>query len=108
MTLNPMINKLEKKDILNLKHSVFPYTKKYKKLRNKVHLQSAICKNDSDWWSFKDEDYFLIRHILYLILTEATIARKTKINNINIDELYSFLTLTDEEEKLKIYLKRIN
>lgn len=73
MTFDSMIKKIESKKLLNLKHEIFPYIKKYRNSRNRVHLQIATTKGESDYWNYEKKDYYIVRFILYFILTDDII-----------------------------------
>lgn len=98
MTYDAMIKKIESKKLLNITHNVFPYIKKFRNLRNRVHLQISSNKTDTDWFNFNDMDYLLMKYILYLILTDKNILGKN-------ENIYYFLKLSISEQKtLKEYI----
>jgi hypothetical protein len=78
MTLDSMIKKIEGKKLLDISHKAFPYIKRLKRLRNKVHLQIKDHPNDTDWWSFNNIDYLWMKYILHIILTNSTFELSTK------------------------------
>ena len=101
MSFDTMLKKVEAKKLLDVNHNIYPYLKKYRNLRNRVHLQTGENILDTDWWSFENIDYLLIRYILYVILSD----NKIRIINRDKNVLY-FFELDDEEMgKLKRYFK---
>lgn len=97
MTYDSMIKKIESKHILDITHKAYPYIKKFRKLRNRVHLQVSDEIGNTEWWAFNRYDYYLMKYILLIILLDENIRGNTK----NADILY-FLNLTETE---KIFLK---
>ena len=92
MNFDTMIKKIEAKKLLNISHSVFPYIKNFKRLRNRVHLHVSDADASTDWWAFSKYDFLLMRSVLYEILIDKNI--NAQENNYKI--LY-FLKLSDEE-----------
>ena len=73
------------------------YIKKYKRLRNRVHLQVGDNGSDTDYFNFSIEDYLWIKYLLYTILSNS------KLKNDSRD--LAFLSLSSEEKKkAKIYV----
>jgi hypothetical protein len=70
MNLDSIIKKMESKSIINLKHGAYPYIKKLKRLRNKVHLIINEHPDDTDWNNFQDIDYFWMKYTLYNVLID--------------------------------------
>lgn len=89
MNLDSMIKKIESKNLIDIQHKGFPYIKRLKRLRNKVHLQINEHPNDTDWNTFKEIDYLWMKYTLYRILTNSKFQ-----NDANI---ISFLKVTKEE-----------
>ena len=52
MDFNNLINRIKEKGVLNLRSSNFPEIKKLQKLRNRVHLQIAENRMDTDYYKF--------------------------------------------------------
>lgn len=71
--LDSMIKRIEKKKLTSLNHKVFPHLKKLRQLRNKVHLQCAEDSSDTDYLNFSKDDCYLVREILYELLTSDVI-----------------------------------
>ena len=80
MTYDAMIKKIETKKLLSISHNAFPYIKKFRQLRNRVHLQIQDNHGSTEWWAFDINDYYLMKYILYKILTDEKIIG----NNINL------------------------
>lgn len=101
MNYDSLIKKIESKKLLNLNHKIFPYIKKYRQLRNRVHLQLSQGDKDTDWWSFNYKDFLTMRCVLYFILSDANINICKKGSN-----LFYFLKFTQKElDSLSSYLK---
>ncbi|MBW7572491.1 hypothetical protein [Caproiciproducens faecalis] len=92
MNLDSMIKKIESHSLIDIPHQAFPYLKKLKRLRNKVHLQINEHPNDTDWWSFNYSDYLWMKYILFKILTNS----KFGLDDENIKK-YSFIALAKGE-----------
>lgn len=54
------------------------YFKSLRKLRNKVHLTSAIKGFETDYWSFTRVDYLRAKYVLYMILTDSAISNNSQ------------------------------
>lgn len=101
MNYDSLIKKIESKKLLNLNHKIYPYIKKFRQLRNRVHLQISQNDKDTDWWSFNYYDYLIMRCILYYVLSDTNINIYKKDN-----DLFYFLKFTQKELKqLSNYLK---
>lgn len=104
MNYDSLIKKIESKKLLNLNHKAFPYIKKYRQLRNRIHLQISKHDRDTDWWSFSIYDYLTMKYILYSILSDSYINIYKKEN-----DLFYFLKLDTKEKKLLYnYIKNNN
>lgn len=90
MTFDSIINKIQASKIFESKD--FPYIKKYKKLRNRVHLQIGEDKSDTDYFNFAEKDYLWAKYLLYTILSNP------QLDN-NIMDL-DFLCLNGDEKKV--------
>lgn len=102
MNYDTLIKKIESKKLLNLNHNVFPYIKKFRQLRNRVHLQIIQNDKDTDWWSFKYYDYLIMRAVLYFVLSDKNINIYGKDNS-----KFWFLKFTPKElTDLSNYLKK--
>ncbi|MDD1417474.1 hypothetical protein MEN41_23680, partial [Dolichospermum sp. ST_con] len=42
-----------------------------RKLRNKIHLQGIVHSTDIDWWNFSQNEFDLIKRVLYGVLTSS-------------------------------------
>lgn len=91
MTLDSMIKKIESKKLIDIPHKGFPYIKRLKRLRNKVHLQINEHPDDTDWYTFNYIDYLWLKYTLYRILTNS--------NFQNNPDTVKFLKLNEEEIK---------
>lgn len=110
MSFDTMIKKMEKGKYLNLKHKFFPYLKKFKDLRNRVHIHITDNKKDeTDFFKFGRCDYLFIKHMLLSLLTDEKIQNtipEDKTTRKIIPKEYHFLVLTKEE--IEYVLKRYN
>jgi len=95
MNFDSMIKKMEAKKILSVGHKAYPYIKKLKRLRNKVHLQINEHPDDTDWYNFNYIDYLWMKYTLYRILTD-------KAFNNEIGQRINFLKCNNDE------IKRLN
>ncbi|SHM92245.1 hypothetical protein SAMN02746066_03902 [Anaerosporobacter mobilis DSM 15930] len=94
MNFDSMIKKMESKNILSLNHKAYPYIKKLKRLRNKVHLQINEHEDDTDWFNFNYIDYLWMRYVLHKVLTDDAFKNKSgkyidfiKCNHEEIEQL---------------------
>lgn len=92
MNLDSMIKKIESKNLLDISHKAFPYIKKLKRLRNKVHLQIKEHPDDTDWWSYSRIDYLWMKYILYIILTNS----KFQVRSDQKD-IYNFISCNNHD-----------
>lgn len=100
MDFESMIKKVESKKLLDVSHKAFPYIKRLKKLRNKVHIQINEHMGDNDWNTFKFIDYLWMKYILYTILTNS------KFDNSEFRNVLKRLKPSvDEIERLKKDIK---
>ncbi len=95
MNFDSIINKIQDSKIFDSKD--FPYIKKYKRLRNRVHLQIGDNGSDTDYFNFSIEDYLWIKYLLYTILSNS------KLKNDSRD-LAFFSLSSEEKKKAKIYV----
>lgn len=79
MNFESMINKIERKNLLPLSHSVFPVLKTLKRLRNRVHLQEGFNDSDTDYNNFDDTSFQLMKKILYTVLTCSEFERDSAV-----------------------------
>lgn len=93
MTLDSMIKKIESKKLIDIPHNGFPYIKRLKRLRNKVHLQINEHPDDTDWYTFNYVDYLWMKYTLYRILTNskfdnnADVIKFLKVDREELDRL---------------------
>jgi hypothetical protein len=95
MNFDSMIKKMESKKLINLSHKAYPYIKKLKSLRNKVHLQINENSTDTDWFNFNYIDYLWMKYTLYRLLTDAS------FNNCEGSGIEFLKVNSDELESLK-------
>lgn len=102
MTYDAMIKKIESKKLLSINHNAFPYIKRFKQLRNRVHLQLTESILDTEWWAFSMYDYLLMRYTLYTIINDDNIrgleAKESALYFLKLD--------TDELITLSSYFKK--
>lgn len=114
MSFDTMIKKMEKGKYLDLKHEFFPYLKKFKDLRNRVHIHITDNKKDeTDFFKFGRRDYLFIKYMLLSLLMDEKIQKTTpedKIIGKIVPKAYHFLVLTKEEKEdvLKKYNNQKN
>lgn len=92
MDFEYLINKVQEKKLIGLTGKAYPYLKKLKKLRNKVHLHIAMTREETDYNSIDYYDYLLARYVLLKILTDERL-------NPNPKGALSFLELTADLKK---------
>ena len=97
MDFESMIKKMETKKLLDIPHDAFPYIKRLKRLRNKVHIQINDYDGDNDWNTFQKIDYLWVKYILYTILTNKNFDNKAVV--FILDELKPS---TEEIEDLRV------
>jgi hypothetical protein len=97
MNLDSIIKKIEHKELIDIPHEAFPYIRKLKRLRNKVHLQINEHPKDTDWFAFNYIDYLWMMYILHIIMTNS----KFGISQEDL-HLYYFIQCSPEEiQKLR-------
>jgi hypothetical protein len=69
MTLEAMIQKVEKKKLLGRDHEIYKKLQFLRKLRNRVHLQAIEDERDTDWNSFNLSEVTTMRYTLHTVLT---------------------------------------
>ena len=93
MDFEYLLNKVQEKRLIGLTGKAYPFLKKLKRLRNKVHLHIAVNKEETDYNSIGYYDYLLARYILLKILTDAQFDPKPN------SALY-FLKLSDTQNNM--------
>lgn len=87
MDLDSMIKRIEKKHLISINHSDFPALKQLRELRNRVQLQSGESAYDHDYNAFGNDEYKLMKRILYSILTTPEICKNDRaFEFINVEE----------------------
>ena len=103
MSFDSMIKKMEKGCYLDLSHNFFPFLKKFKDLRNRVHIHIAYGnKYETDFWKFEEEDFLFIKYILLNILIDKKIIDDSKYYNggeLLVPKEYEFLLINDSDKK---------
>ena len=92
MDFEYLINKVQEKRLVRLSGKAYPYLKKLKRLRNKVHLHIAMTKEETDYNSIEYYDYLLARYILLAILSDEQF-------NPNPRGAFDFLKLSKEQTR---------
>ncbi|HHL9891814.1 TPA: hypothetical protein ACRBUN_001102, partial [Streptococcus pyogenes] len=64
------------KNLFNLKDEDFEKLDKFRKLRNRVHLQLRFEDDQTDWFAFEKCDYLDMKKLLYQILTSEKMFNK--------------------------------
>lgn len=93
MTLDAMIKKAESKKILNLSEQSYKLLSYFRKKRNKIHIYK-VDDGFTDYNSFNEKDYIMMKSLLYEILTNDEIYVKNTYNP------YNFLKLSAEEKQI--------
>ena len=71
MTFDQMCKKVEDKKLLGSTGKLYKEISGIRKLRNKIHLQGSVHSTDIDWWNFRQNEFDLIKRVLYGILTSS-------------------------------------
>ena len=87
MTFDQMSKKVEKRRLLGEDEELYKEISRVRKLRNKVHVHGAKHMSETDYYSFSESEFRLIRKVLYGVLT-APIFSTSKMQ-------YLFNYLTD-------------
>lgn len=69
MTFDQLIKKVEAKKLLGQSFPIYSKIKPLRELRNKIHIHDSVHGMDTDWYSFGQNEYALIREVLYEVLT---------------------------------------
>ncbi len=93
MTLDAMIKKAESKKILNLSEQSYKLLSYFRKKRNKIHIYK-VDDGFTDYNSFNEKDYIMMKSLLDEILTNDEIYVKNTYNP------YEFLKLSAEEKQI--------
>ena len=92
-------NKNKKNKILNVNHDVILALKRFRQLRNKVHL-SNVEENKTNWHEFSYKEYVTVKFLLKSILTADN------LQNSDMHKYIEFLELSkDEKEIIKNFNK---
>ena len=85
MNFDSVINKIQDSKIFESKD--IPLIKKYKKLRNRVHLQIGDNKSDTDYFNFNKKDYYWTKKLLFTILSNPIFEnKKTDLDFLMLSE----------------------
>jgi hypothetical protein len=95
MTLDSMIKKVEKKNLLGGDHTVYEGLNHLRKLRNRVHIRSVQHDKDTDWWSFELKHVKLMKGVLYRIFNSTHFHPEQEH-----DYLLEFLKVEEAPEQL--------
>jgi hypothetical protein len=68
MSLDAMIKSVESKKLLGLKNQVYKDLNYLRKLRNRIHIHSVQHDQDTDWWSFGNNQVNLMKGVLGSVL----------------------------------------
>ncbi len=68
MQLDPMIKKVESKELLGVDHQVYKNLNYLRKLRNRVHIHAVQNDHDTDWYSFDSREVKLMKKVLLSVL----------------------------------------
>ena len=103
MKFDDIIKKIQSKNkknkILNVNHDVILALKRFRQLRNKVHL-SNVEEGKTNWHEFSNKEYVTVKFLLRSILTAEN------LQNSDLHQYIDFLELTkDEEEIIKNFNK---
>lgn len=103
MKFDDIIKKIQSKNkknkILNVNHDVILALKRFRQLRNKVHL-SNVEEGKTNWHEFSNKEYVTVKFLLRSILTAEN------LQNSDLHQYIEFLELTkDEEEIIKNFNK---
>jgi len=101
MTLDQMINKAESKHLLGKEHEIYGNLNILRKLRNKVHLQLAQSRVDTDYNSFDDQKLKLAKKTLLSIMKDYFELNEVEVNN------YFYWAIVKEEIDTKDVLSHI-
>lgn len=71
MTFDQMCKKVEDKKLLGNVGGLYKEISGIRKLRNKIHLQGIGHSTDIDWWNFNQNEFDLIKRVLYGVLTSS-------------------------------------
>ena len=93
MDFEYLINKVQEKKLLAISGRAFPYIKRVKGIRNKVHLQIGHGTDITDYKSINYEDYILTKYILYKILTDTKLC-------VSSSGVYDFIKLSSSEKNI--------
>lgn len=92
-------NKNKKNKILNVNHDVILALKRFRQLRNKVHL-SNVEEKKTNWHEFSYKEYVTVKFLLKSILTA------NNLQNSDMHKYIKFLELSkDEKEIIKNFNK---
>lgn len=71
MTLDVMIKKAEKKQLLGINREIYKKLNYLRKLRNRVHIHAIDEDYDTDWWKINANEVGTIKVVLYSFMVSS-------------------------------------
>jgi hypothetical protein len=78
ITFNQMCQTLEENKLLGDVGDLYKEMSFIRKLRNKVHVYDIKHSRDTDWWTFNEKEFKLMKKTLYIILTSSLFSNSSQ------------------------------
>ncbi len=83
MTFDQMCKKVESKKLLGDEKDLYKEISGIRKLRNKIHIHGIEDSQDTDWYNFNQNQFKLIKKVLYGILISSRFASSSYIHKFD-------------------------
>lgn len=97
--LDFLINRVKKKKVFSANSLTYDLLENYRRLRNKIHIYDCNDVSDSDYNSFNEMDYVVMKGILKKILSDDIVTHKD--NRIIFETIFG-----NVEEEYKAVIKK--
>lgn len=83
MTFYQMCKKVESKKLLGDEKDLYKEINGIRKLRNKIHIHGIEDSQDTDWYNFNQNQFKLIKKVLYGILISSRFATSSHLHRFD-------------------------
>ena len=83
MTFDQMCKKVETKKLLGDEKDLYKEISGIRKLRNKIHIHGSEDSQDTDWYNFDQNQFKLIKKVLYGILISSRFVSSSHIHRFD-------------------------
>jgi len=78
MTFDQMCKKIEDRKMLGDVKDLYKQISNIRKLRNRIHIQEIKHSTDTDWWIFNQDQFKLMKKVLYGVLTSSLFSNSSQ------------------------------